>query len=247
MTVEEIIRQVRWCIDEESNNTSDMADVIDDKEDSYMDNIIEANIPDALHWIAVTATSSSALSGSTTTTKKNEDSSTESKKESTPSTASTTTSIQVEAYEDTDDIGVLTMPNTISVFNINRVRANGWHKAVVPVEDTDDEALMMFDDTAKGTFDRPLAAIMRVNPLQVLIQPKPSGDGSVTISYVGVPTNTTTSEGSNEKVVEISETFKSSFIHYLAFLLISAYDDTKASQMYTIALQQLGVSQTSKQ
>ena len=36
------------------------------------------------------------------------------------------------------------------------------------------------------------------------------------------------------------------FIYYLAFLLLSAYDDTKATQMYTIALQQLGVSQTSK-
>ena len=247
MIVSDIIKAVRWCIDEESNNISDLAEVTDEKDDSYMDNIIEANIPDALHWIAITATSSSALSGSTTTTKKNEDSSTESKKESVSSTASTTTTIQVEAYEDSEDIGVITMPAAVSVFNINRVRAKGWHKAVVPVEDTDDEALMMFDETAKGTFDRPIAAIMRVNPLQVLIQPKPSDDDSVTISYVGVPTGiTTSSEGSEKKTVEISDTFKSAFIHYLAFLLLSAYNDAKASQMYTIALQQLGVSQTSK-
>ena len=232
MKVSDIIKEVRWRIDEETNNTSE---ITDDKDDLYMGNIIEANIPDALHWIAVTATSSSALSGSTTTTKK----------ESAPSTASTTTTIQVEAYEGSDDIGVLTMLNSVSVFNINRVRAKGWHKAVVPVEDTDDEALMMFDDTAKGTFDRPLAAIMRVNPLKVLIQPKPSDDGSVTISYVGVPTDLTTSDD-GEKTVDISETFKGAFIHYLAFLLLSAYNDTKASQMYTIALQQLGVSQTSK-
>jgi len=232
MKVSDIIKAVRWRIDEETNNTSE---ITDDKDDLFLDNIIEANIPDALHWIAVTATSSSALSGSTTTTKK----------ESVPSTASTTTTIQVEAYEGSDDIGVLTMLNSVSVFNINRVRAKGWHKAVVPVEDTDDEALMMFDDTAKGTFDRPLAAIMRVNPLKVLIQPKPSDDGSVTISYVGVPTDLTTSDD-GEKTVDISETFKGAFIHYLAFLLLSAYNDTKASQMYTIALQQLGVSQTSK-
>ncbi len=245
MKVSDIIKEVRWRIDEESNNISDLAEVTDEKDDSYMDNIIEANIPDALHWIAITATSSSALSGSTTTTKKNEDSSTESKKESVSSTASTTTTIQVESYEDSEDIGVITMPESVSVFNINRVRGKGWHKAVVPVEDTDDEALMMFDDTAKGTFDRPLAAIMRVNPLKVLIQPKPSDDGSVTISYVGVPTDLTTSDG-EEKTVEISDTFKGAFIHYLAFLLLSAYNDTKASQMYTIALQQLGVSQTSK-
>ena len=234
MKVSDIIKEVRWRIDEESNNTSN---ITDEKDDSYMDNVIEANIPDALHWIAITATSSSALSGSTTA----------SKKEETPSnpTASTTTTMQVETFEDSNDIGVITMQETVSVFNINRVRAKGWHKAVVPVEDTDDEALMMFDDTAKGTFDRPLAAIMRVSPLKVLVQPKPT-DGSVIISYVGVPTNITTSED-GEKTVEISETFKDAFIHYLAFLLLSAYNDTKANQMYTIALQQLGVSQTSKQ
>lgn len=238
MKVSDIIKEVRWRIDEESNNTADMAEVIDEKDDSYMDNIIEANIPDALHWIAITATSSSALSGSSTATKK----------EDTPvttSTASTTTTLSVEDFEGSDDIGVIEMPESVSVFNINRVRAKGWHKAVVPVEDTDDEALMMFDDTAKGTFDRPIAAIMRVNPLKVLIQPKPT-DGSVVISYVGVPTDITTSTD-GEKTVEISETFKAAFIHYLAFLLLSAYDDTKASQMYTIALQQLGVSQTTKQ
>lgn len=238
MKVSDIIKEVRWRIDEESNNTADMAEVIDGKDDSYMDNIIEANIPDALHWIAITATSSSALSGSSTATKK----------EDTPvttSTASTTTTLSVEGFEGSDDIGVIEMPESVSVFNINRVRAKGWHKAVVPVEDTDDEALMMFDDTAKGTFDRPIAAIMRVNPLKVLIQPKPT-DGSVVISYVGVPTDITTSTD-REKTVEISETFKAAFIHYLAFLLLSAYDDTKASQMYTIALQQLGVSQTTKQ
>ena len=238
MKVSEIIKEVRWRIDEESGNLSDMAEVIDEKDDSYMDNIIEANIPDALHWIAITATSSFALSGSSTATKKEDT-------PATTSTASTTTTLSVEKFEGSDDVGVIKIPESVSVFNINRVRAKGWHKAVVPVEDTDDEALMMFDDTAKGTFDRPIAAIMRVNPLKVLIQPKPT-DGSVTISYVGVPTNITKSD-SGEKTVEISETFKGAFIHYLAFLLLSAYDDTKASQMYTIALQQLGVSQTSKQ
>ena len=70
MTVDEIIKQVRFCIDEESNNTSSLADVIDEKDDSYMDNIIKAKIPDALHWIAVTATSSAVLSNSKETSKK---------------------------------------------------------------------------------------------------------------------------------------------------------------------------------
>lgn len=226
MSVEEIIKAVRWRIDEETNNFSE---ITDEQEDEYMDNIIKANIPDALHWIAITAASSSVLSESSTASS---------------SDASDTTILKVVTFEDHTDIGVITMPNNLSVFNVNRVRAKGWHKAVVPVEDTADEELMMFDDTVKGTSDRPLAAIMRVKPLQILVQPIPT-DGSVTISYVGVSTQISTDDDGKESV-EISDTFKNAFIYYLAFLLLSAYDDTKANQMYTIALQHLGVNQTSK-
>ena len=227
MTVDEIIKQVRFCIDEESNNTSSLADVIDEKDDSYMDNIIKAKIPDALHWIAVTATSSAVLSNSKETSKK-ADSST------------TSTDMEVKAFEESDTIGIVEMPSNISVFNINRVRATGWHKAVVPVEDTSDDALLMFDETAMGTIDRPQAAIMRTTPLKLLVQPKAE---TVTVSYVGVPTGTSKDTDEKESV-DISDKFKSSFIYYLAFLLLSAYDDSKANQMYNIALQMLGANQS---
>lgn len=229
MTVDEIIKQVRFCIDEESNNTSSLADVIDEKDDSYMDNIIKAKIPDALHWIAVTATSSAVLSNSKETSKKSDS-----------STPSTSTDMEVKAFEGSDTIGIVEMPSNISVFNINRVRATGWHKAVVPVEDTSDDALLMFDETAMGTIDRPQAAIMRTTPLKLLVQPKAE---TVTVSYVGVPTGTSKDTDEKESV-DISDKFKSSFIYYLAFLLLSAYDDSKANQMYNIALQMLGVNQS---
>lgn len=236
MTVTEIIKAVRWCIDEESNNNSSMADVIDEKDDSYMDNIIKSQIPDALHWIAITATASSVLSSSTVVTETEE-------KTETDSSAATASTAKIETFDSARKIGIITMPSNVSVFNVNRVRANGWYKAVVPVEDTDDEALEMYDDSACGTVDRPIAAIMRVTPLQILIQPMPTGDSkNVTISYVGIPTGTTTEAGSES--VDVPEAFKSAFIHYLAFLLLSAYDDTKATQMYTIALQQLGATKT---
>lgn len=229
MTVDEIIKQVRFCIDEESNNTSSLADVIDEKDDSYMDNIIKAKIPDALHWIAVTATSSAVLSNSKETSKKADS-----------STPSTSTDMEVKAFEESDTIGIVEMPSNISVFNINRVRATGWHKAVVPVEDTSDDALLMFDETAMGTIDRPQAAIMRTTPLKLLVQPKAA---TITVSYVGVPTVISKDNDETESV-DISDNFKSSFIYYLAFLLLSAYDDSKANQMYNIALQMLGVNQS---
>ena len=216
MKVEDIIKAVRWCIDEESNNTSE---ITDEKDDLYMDNIIKSKINDALHWIAITAASSPVLS--------------DSKKVG----STTSYTIKVESFDDTRGIGVITMPSDTEVINISRVRGNGWFKAVTPVEDTDDEALMMFDDTAKGTADRPLATIMRENPICILLQPIPD---EAVISFVGVPKNVSITSDTTD--VAIPDKLSNAFIYYLAFLLLSAYDDTKANQMYTIALQQLGVS-----
>lgn len=216
MKIEDIIKQVRWCIDEESNNTSE---ITDEKDDLYMDNIIKSKINDALHWLAITAASSPVLS--------------DSKKVD----ATTTSTIKVEEYVAEKGIGIITMPSDTEVINISRVRGKGWFKAVVPVEDTDDEALMMFDESAMGTADRPQAAIMRENPIKILLQPKPE---KAVISFVGVPKNVSIS--SSDTDVAIPDKLSNAFIYYLAFLLLSAYNDNKATQMYTIALQQLGVN-----
>ena len=216
MSIEEIIKAVRWCIDEESNNTSE---ITDEKDDLYMDNIIKSRINDALHWIAITAASSPVLS--------------DSKKVD----ATTSSTIKVESFDETRGIGAIKMPSDTEVINISRVRGEGWFKAVTPVEDTDDEALMMYDDTAKGTADRPLATIMRENPICILLQPIPD---KAVISFVGVPKNVSITSDTTD--VAIPDKLSNAFIYYLAFLLLSAYDDTKANQMYTIALQQLGVS-----
>lgn len=230
MSIEEIIKAVRWCIDEESNNTSE---ITDEKDDLYMDNIIKSKINDALHWIAITAASSSVLSDSKSAASDKTDSE---KTASEKVDATTSSTIKVESFDDTRGIGVITMPSNTEVINISRVRGNGWFKAVTPVEDTDDEALMMFDDTAKGTDDRPLATIMRENPIRILLQPIPD---EAVISFVGVPKNVDTASSTD---VAIPDKLSNAFIYYIAFLLLSAYDDTKANQMYTIALQQLGIS-----
>lgn len=230
MSIEEIIKAVRWCIDEESNNTSE---ITDEKDDMYMDNIIKSKINDALHWIAITAASSSILSDSEKTASDKTDSE---KTASEKVDATTSSTIKVESFDDTKGIGIITMPSDTEVINISRVRGKGWYKAVTPVEDTDDEALMMYDDTAKGTADRPLATIMRENPIRILLQPIPK---EAVISFVGVPKNVNTASSTD---VAIPDKLSNAFIYYIAFLLLSAYDDTKANQMYTIALQQLGVS-----
>lgn len=215
MNVEDIIKQVRWCIDEESNNTSA---ITDEKDDLYMDNIIKSKINDALHWIAITAASSSVFA--------------ESKK-----TSDTSSKISVKDYDATKNIGIITMDENTEIISISRVRGNDWFKAVIPVEDTDNEAYMMFDESAMGTADRPQAVIMRENPISILLQPKPT---EAVVSFVGVPKNVDVSSETTD--VAITDKLKNAFIYYLAFLLLSAYNDNKATHMYTIALQQLGVN-----
>lgn len=216
MKIEDIIKQVRWCIDEESNNTSA---ITDENDDTYMDNIIKSKINDALHWIAITAASSPVLADSEKVD------------------ATTTSTVKVEEYDTEKGIGIITMPSDTEIINISRVRGKGWFKAVVPVEDTADEALMMFDESAMGTADRPQATIIRENPIRILLQPKPE---EAVISFVGVPKNVSIS--SSDTDVVIPDKLSNAFIYYLAFLLLSAYNDNKATNMYTIALQQLGVS-----
>lgn len=231
MTVEEIIKQVRWCIDEESNNNSDLAETLDEKDDLYMDNIIKAKIPDALHWIAITTASSSVLSGSTSAINHT----------GSVTIPTGTKLLNIEVFDKNNEIGKITMPDDVSVFSINRVRCDGWHKAVIPMEDTSDDALMMYDNSARGTNDRPQAFIMRQQKLALLIQPIPKDNQYASVTYVGMPLGTTTDSNGVESV-EIDEKFKSAFLYYISFLLLSAYDDSKANQMYTIAMQQLGVS-----
>lgn len=218
MKIEDIIKQVRWCIDEESNNTSA---ITDEKDDLYMDSIIKSKINDALHWIAITAASSSVFAES-------------------KSTSDTSSKISVEDYDATKNIGIITMDENTEIIAISRVRGNDWFKAVIPVEDTDNEAYMMFDESAMGTADRPQAAIMRENPIKILLQPKPT---EAVVSFVGVPKNVDVSSETTD--VAITDKLKNAFIYYLAFLLLSAYNDNKATHMCTIALQQLGVN-TSK-
>lgn len=215
MKVEDIIKQVRWCIDEESNNTSA---ITDEKDDLYMDNIIKSKINDALHWIAITAASSSVFAES-------------------KNTIDTSSKISVKDYDATKNIGIITMDENTEIIAISRVRGKEWFKAVMPVEDTDNEAYMMFDESAMGTEDRPQAAIMRENPIKILLQPKPT---EAVVSFVGVPKNVDVSSETTD--VAITDKLKNAFIYYLAFLLLSAYNDNKATHMYTIALQQLGVN-----
>lgn len=220
MTVAQIISQVKWCIDHESRTDARLADL---GEDTYMDNIIRARIPDALLWVTRMAASDARLGNVATAT-------------------TTGGTLTVKPYSSAFDIGIITVPSSVAAASVSRVRADTWHKAATPTLDTADDVFMMYDDTAHATVDRPMAVVMLGNPVRVLIQPYTTGN--VEVTYIGAPANVDTSSDSTD--VTIPTMLRTAFLYYVAYLLLTAYADTRAQAMLAVAVQSLGANNTNQ-
>lgn len=220
MTISEIINKVKWCIDHETHEDAKLAD---NGEDSYMDNIIRAKINDARRWLAVATSQSVTLSS--------------------PGSSSSTsvTTLTITPYDGFSDIATITIPLSLSTVTLSRVRLSSWHKAAIPILDTSDDAMLMFDDTAKGTVNRPLATVMQGSPTRILVQPYTSTD-TAEIVYIGIASDIDTS--SDDSTVDIPTIHESAFIYYIAYLLLTAYQDPRAQAMFAIAVQLTGSKQS---
>lgn len=221
MTISEIINKVKWCIDHETHEDAKLAD---NGEDSYMDNIIRAKINDARRWLAVATSQSVTLSSSPSS-----------------SSSSSVTTLTITPYNGFPGIAIITIPESLSTVPISRVRLSSWHKSATPIPDTSDDALLMFDETAKGTADRPLATVMQGSPTRVLVQPYTSTD-TAEIVYIGIASDIDTS--SDDTTVDIPTIHESAFIYYIAYLLLTAYQDPRAQAMFAIAVQLTGSKQS---
>lgn len=219
MTISEIINKVKWCIDHETHEDAKLAD---NGEDSYMDNIIRAKINDARRWLAVATSQSVTLSSS-------------------PSSSSSVTTLTITPYSGFPDIATITIPLSLSTVTLTRVRLSSWHKSATPIPDTSNDALLMFDETAKGTADRPLATVMQGSPTRILVQPYASTD-TAEIVYIGISSDIDTS--SDDSIVEVPTIHESAFIYYIAYLLLTAYQDPRAQAMFAIAVQLTGSKQS---
>lgn len=220
MTISEIINKVKWCIDHETHEDAKLAD---NGEDSYMDNIIRAKINDARRWLAVATSQSVTLSSSPS------------------SSSSSVTTLTITPYSGFPDIATITIPLSLSTVTLTRVRLSSWHKSATPIPDTSNDALLMFDETAKGTADRPLATVMQGSPTRILVQPYTSTD-TAEIVYIGISSDIDTS--SDDSTVEVPTIHESAFIYYIAYLLLTAYQDPRAQAMFAIAVQLTGSKQS---
>ena len=112
MTVENIIKAVRWCIDEEALNVAGIADVsaydYGAGDEGLMNNIIKAKIGDALRWICLYAPAE-LLSNTET---------------------STTGSIDLIVEETLSPSNNLLTP-TQTLLKVVRVKGSSWHRAIL--------------------------------------------------------------------------------------------------------------------
>lgn len=157
MTKDEIIAEVRLCIDDATWNKSGLSMPSDD---AITDEIITSKIKYALVWLALNAPIDLMYDESSI--------------------------FLSDAYSDfkPGDKGVLTLP--AGFVRLVRVRMPDWSKAVTtPITEDSDQYLMQDDPISKGTADRPVAAIVGTQPRKLELFPG-IGDG-VEITSVIVP------------------------------------------------------------
>ena len=247
MTVNDIIKAVRWCIDEEALNVAGIADVSaydfdggTHTDEGLMNNIIKDKIGDALRWICLYAPAD--LLGGTD-------------EYITPNPGATPTPVLTGILVDMQDTpvaisgtsaGKLTMP--ADFVKLARVRVSGWYRAVKSLLTEDsDEYLQLYDvNGATATADRPQAVLIEKATREIEVWPTGTSAEYTYVANVDPEEHafdvTSGEPAVTERHYPIPPRVKTSFIYYLAFLLLSAYGDARSEKMLQIAMQNLNIT-----
>lgn len=224
MTVSDIIKSVRWCIDEESVNTTNLVGASSLLTDTtLMDNIIMHRIGDALRWVCLYAPLE-FFSGTTSSGNNNNNQ----------------TPVSLDLIE---EITEATVSNHLITFDSSflrliRVKAQNWHRAILGdslLREDSPEYLQLRDTNgAAATIDRPQAALINTKTKAIEVWPTENA-GTFTVTYVNSPSVASLSAITVNTDITIPPLAETSFIYYLAYLLLSAYGDSRAKSMFEIA------------
>jgi len=228
VTVGEIIKAVRWCIDEEAVNAADLADASaydfdggTHTDTGLMNNIIRNKIGAALRWVCLYAPAEQLSGGG----------------------SGSDTAIDIIKETTGSPSGQLIALDAAFV-RLIRVKGENWHRAImgesVLREDSGEYLQLRDENGATATLDRPQAALINTKIKSVEVWPT-EGAGNFTVTYVVTPSASSLSNLDNDStVIGIPPMVETSFVYYLAFLLLSAYGDARAKSMYDIAVLNLG-------
>ena len=225
MTVGKIIKAVRWCIDEEAVNASNIADVSaydfdggTHTDEGLMNNIIRHKISDALRWVCLYAPAE-LLS---------------------VSSSSSTDIIQEDGALAAS--GNILTPSK-AIVRVLRVKGTGWHRAVLGeslLREDSEEYLQVRDSFgAAATKDRPQAVLINTKVKKVEVWPAEAND-RFSLTYITDPSSASYNVDNDSTDIAVPYLVESSFIYYLAFLLLAAYGDGRAKNMYDVAVTNLG-------
>lgn len=233
MTVGDIIKSVRWCIDEERFNESflDGASAYDSGGEhtdiGLMDNIIVHRIGDALRWVSLYAPLE-LLNG----------------RSSSSSSSSSNSNTSVEVIKENTILNSAIANNLIPLsdnyLRLIRVKGANWHRAILGdsllSEDSGEYLQLRDTNGAQATLDRPQAALINTKEKKIEVWPTVDA-GSFTVTYIASPSvedlSGLTPTSTND--IEIPPLAETCFIYYLAYLVLSAYGDARAKSMFEIA------------
>lgn len=231
MDVVDIIKQVRWCVDEETG--------VNDYEDTYFDNIVKAKIGAALRWCALYA-DAVLLNGDNSGSSTSGDGGMTHDYDNIGSTVSPT-----EPYLQG---GYIVLP--LDTVRVTRVKVSGWNKGVSRfISEDSDEYLQQFDNLgSEATKDRPVAALIQTTPLKIQPFPALQAGDTVEVSLIESPSDdevikTRIAPTGNVQYVNVPPKLASAVVYYLAYLVMCAHNDvTKASSMLQIAKEQIAAN-----
>lgn len=234
MKVRDIIDAVRLCIDEEALNGADFADASmygdGAGDEGLMNNIITAKIPDALRWICMYAPAELLSSGGAQVS----------------AAPDRWIELIVEETDKSVDAGTNLLTPRETLVKVVRVKGSQWHRAVLGdslIKEDSDEYLQLRDENgAEATNDRPQAVLVNTKKKKVEVWP---ADGNVfTLTYAkALSYSDLTKLNTPSSVVNIPVLTETSFVYYLAYLVLTAYGDARRETMLEIAMQNLGKSQ----
>lgn len=233
MIVGDIIKSVRWCIDEERFNESflDGASAYDSGGEhtdvgltdvGLMDNIIVHRIGDALRWVSLYAPLE-LLNGKSTLSS---------------SSSSSSSSVDIIKEDTISSVSNNLIPLDGNYLRLIRVKGANWHRAILGdslLREDSGEYLQLRDTLgAQATLDRPQAALINTKEKQIEVWPT-VGAGSFTVTYVASPSVSDLSAITDASDIDIPPLVETCFIYYLAYLVLSAYGDPRAKNMFDIA------------
>ena len=234
MTVEDIIKAVRWCIDEEAVNAANIDDAsaydLDGgthTDERLMNNIIRNKIPDALRWVCLYAPAEQ-LSGGSSSSDENEEE---------------PDSVDIIVEEELKANAAHTLKPTSTLVRVVRVKGTGWHRAILGdslIKEDSDEYLQLNDPNgATATTDRPQAALVNTKSKAVEVWPSVENEEFL-LTYITALSASSISNLDDDKKVGVPANVETSFIYYLAYLLLTAYGDARAKSMFEVATLHLG-------